>query len=103
MDNNKNICVSGTIRTPDDGLVLCQQNEIFGDEGQHVNGCEYTLGRDDIYKEMRILGYDYGPEFQRLCFVGTNDFHEIYGICEWTGNFVTFLDGLLQSMIVSAP
>ncbi|CAG2174729.1 unnamed protein product, partial [Oppiella nova] len=102
IDSNGNVCVSGTVRAPGDGMVLTSQYKINSGNGQDVNGCEYTLGRDDIYKKMRILGYDYGPEFQRLCKVETNDFHEIYGICEWTGNCVTFLDGLLQSMIVSA-
>lgn len=64
---------------------------------------EFCLERDDIYKEFRILGYDFGQSFRRLAKISTNDFHDYYGICEWNGNMVTFLDGLLQSMCLAKP
>ncbi|CAG2102296.1 unnamed protein product, partial [Medioppia subpectinata] len=64
---------------------------------------QYSLDRKDIYKELGVLGLDYGPNFQRLKRIQTNDFRDIYGINEWDGNFVTYLDAMLQSMVFAAP
>ena len=64
---------------------------------------EYTLNAEDIYKELAIVGYDYSGEFKGLKSVRTHDLQEVYGICEWSGKLVTFLDALFQSMICAAP
>jgi hypothetical protein len=66
-----------------------------------LSTCEYILDRDDIYKELRIQGCDYGQEFRRLRRIGTNDFRHVYGINEWTGNVVTYVDALLHSTYLS--
>ena len=34
--------------------------------------------------------------------IQTNNFHDIYGTNEWTGNLVTFLDAFIQLMNLSA-
>ena len=62
---------------------------------------EIVLNAKDIYKDLRILGYDYGPKFQRLLSVKTNDFKTIHGEIEWDGNWITFMDAILQSMITA--
>jgi hypothetical protein len=91
----------GEIRAPGDD-VLVAQHKIYENENK-LSLCEYKLERDDIYKELRIMGYDYGPEFRRLLKVGTNDFQEMYAINEWTGNIVTYLDAITQLAILTLP
>ncbi|CAG2173426.1 unnamed protein product [Oppiella nova] len=98
---NDNLCVVGKIRAPGDD-VLIAQNKIHENENK-ISLCEYKLERDDIYKELRVMGLDYGPEFRRLRKVGTNDFKEIYAVNEWTGNWVTYMDAVLQSMAFAMP
>ncbi|CAG2107868.1 unnamed protein product [Medioppia subpectinata] len=94
-------CVRGYIRVvANNDIVLLAQNKLNGIE-HRFSHCEYRLERDDIYKDLRILGLDYGPEFQRLRRVATNDFNEMYGLCEWDGNFVTFLDSMFHSVYLS--
>jgi len=55
------------------------------------------MGTADIYKELRLRGYNYGAEFRGInrvstdgCFVDIN----------WKNNWVTFIDCMLQSSVV---
>ncbi|CAG2175521.1 unnamed protein product, partial [Oppiella nova] len=98
---NDNLCCVGKIRAPGDD-VLVAQHKIYENE-TNLSKCEYILERDDIYKELRILGLDYGPEFRRLLKVGTNDYKNFYALNEWTGNWVTYMDAVLQSMALALP
>ena len=98
---NDNICAQGKVRPALEDTLLVQQ--IIHEKQNQVLENEFNLYADDIYKDLRVMGYDYSGEFQRLKNIRTNDFKEIYGICEWNGNVVTFLDALLQSMILAAP
>ncbi|CAG2102323.1 unnamed protein product, partial [Medioppia subpectinata] len=59
----------------------------------------YAIGRADIYKNIGALGLDFGPAFQRLRSFCTDDFRVAYGRCEWTGNPVTYLDGMFAAMM----
>jgi hypothetical protein len=94
VTENGIIRCAGTIKAPGpDNDVLIGQHKI---DNAHLTDCAHTLDRDDIYKLIRIQGIDFGPEFRRVRRIGTNDFLIVHGVCEWTGNFVTFLDGLLQ-------
>ncbi|XP_054160820.1 fatty acid synthase-like [Oppia nitens] len=96
------ICCSGKVsRLTDDGLYA--QNLIYENDEHMELTDEYKLTRDDIYKDLRIVGYDYGPAFRRLKSVRTNNFVEILGSCEWNGLFVPFLDSLLQSSAFVLP
>ncbi|CAG2102295.1 unnamed protein product [Medioppia subpectinata] len=98
---NDNVCVVGKVRTPDDEVLLTP-NAIL-ERQKLMASTQYSLDRKDIYKELGILGLDYGPHFQRLKRIQTNDFRDIYGINEWDGNFVTYLDAMLQSMAFTVP
>ncbi|CAG2102742.1 unnamed protein product [Medioppia subpectinata] len=96
-----NICVVGKMRTPDDEVLLTP-NAIFDRQNLMVN-IESSLDREDIYKKLGVLGLDYGPHFQRLKSIHTNDFRDIYGINEWDGNLVTYLDAMMQTIIFLNP
>ena len=98
---NDNICCTGRMRYSENDTLL-SQNLIHQNENKVIEN-EIILQRNDIYKEFRVNGYDYKNQFQRLKTIRTNDFKHIYGTTEWNGNFVTFLDSLLQSMLINLP
>ncbi|KAM6175935.1 fatty acid synthase [Erethizon dorsatum] len=55
------------------------------------------LSSVDVYKELRLRGYDYGPHFQGIfeaCLRGKQ------GRLLWRDNWVTFLDTMLQMTIL---
>ena len=64
---------------------------------------EVVLNTKDIYKDLKVRGYDYGKHFQKLLSLKTNDFNEIHGEVEWDGNWITFVDSLLQSALMGQP
>ena len=98
---NDNVCCQGKVYGPEDDSLLLQsqfyenQNRVFDDE--------LTLTRDDIYKDLRVRGYDYSGEFKKLRQIRTNNFQDLVGQCEWDGNMITFLDNLLQAQILVSP
>lgn len=57
----------------------------------------FRLTAGDVYKELRLRGYDYGPHFQGVVeasLEGTS------GQLLWKDNWVTFLDAMLQVSIL---
>ena len=98
---NDNECCRGKVYGPIDDSLLLQsqfyenQNRVFDDE--------LTLNKDDIYKDLRVRGYDYSGEFQKLIRIRTNDFQTLLGECEWDGNVVSFVDNLLQAQMLASP
>ena len=61
------------------------------------------LTTDQIYKDLRIQGYDYGPKFKGLISLRHNHLKKLYGRVEWNGNWITFLDAVLQSQAIVIP
>ncbi|GAB6031066.1 hypothetical protein CHUAL_007877 [Chamberlinius hualienensis] len=52
----------------------------------------------DIYKEFRLKGYQFGPAFQTVSELN------VEGNCgkiKWSDNWVTFIDGIIQTGIIS--
>ena len=99
---NQNLCCLGKIRSPDEEF-LCVQEIIHDMNENKMSETEITLNTSDIYKDLRAVGYDYGPLFRGLKSIKTNDFQKIEGNVEWDGNWVTFMDALLQTMAVAMP
>ncbi|XP_072167778.1 fatty acid synthase-like [Diadema setosum] len=56
------------------------------------------LEKGDVYKELRLRGYEYGPDFQGVLQI-KDDGSE--GTLAWTGNWVTFTDTMLQVSILN--
>ena len=54
---------------------------------------EVHLTSDCIYKELRLRGYDYGPTFQGILGASSSG---TKGELLWNGNWVSFLDTMLQ-------
>ena len=99
MENNNVSCL-GRIRCPDEDS-LCVQHLV--EEMKGSTESEILIDTNDIYKDLRIMGYDYGPMFRGLKNIKTKDFQTMNGSVDWTGNWVTFMDSLLQTMAVSMP
>ena len=55
------------------------------------------LDNKNIYKELRVRGYDYGNTFQGLV-EGTSD--GSYGKVKWMDQWVSFVDSMIQSAIM---
>ena len=87
------------MRTTDEYSLFVQ--DIIEEQNNNIDEEEIILQESDIYKDLRVCGYDYGPFFKRLKNIRTKDFRKFNGIIEWDGNWVTFMDGLLQTMAVT--
>uniref|UniRef100_A0A673VNW4 Fatty acid synthase n=1 Tax=Suricata suricatta TaxID=37032 RepID=A0A673VNW4_SURSU len=57
----------------------------------------FRLSRADVYKELRLHSYDYGPHFQDIL---ESDLEGRTGRLLWKANWVTFLDAMLQMSIL---
>ncbi|CAG2101114.1 unnamed protein product, partial [Medioppia subpectinata] len=94
IHKNDNMCAVGTVRRGADDMLT--EQHLISDGQPVVSECEYRLDRESIKKELHIRGYEYSKGFQSLTNMRTNDFRRVSADIEWTGNMVTFLDGLLQ-------
>ena len=58
----------------------------------------FTLDSSDIYRELRIRGYEYGRSFRLLSQILIPSPNEsmIHGVSEWKGQWISFTDSLLQ-------
>uniref|UniRef100_A0A8C7CZE9 Fatty acid synthase n=1 Tax=Oncorhynchus kisutch TaxID=8019 RepID=A0A8C7CZE9_ONCKI len=96
VSENGNLAVSGKVSILEDSALdsFCSQigKPVAGDDGDP----ELRLTAHDIYKELRLRGYDYGKTFQGI--LESNNAG--VGKLQWTGNWVTFLDTMLQMIVV---
>ncbi|XP_017099797.2 fatty acid synthase [Drosophila bipectinata] len=56
------------------------------------------LGTKDIYKELRLRGYDYSGAFQGIL---EADIAAVTGKLQWMDNWISFMDTMLQFRILS--
>ncbi|XP_023507490.1 fatty acid synthase isoform X2 [Equus przewalskii] len=59
----------------------------------------FHLAQGDVYKELRLRGYDYGPHFQGIL---KANLEGNTGQLLWKDNWVTFLDTMLQMSILGS-
>ncbi|XP_058417918.1 fatty acid synthase isoform X2 [Diceros bicornis minor] len=59
----------------------------------------FHLAQGDVYKELRLCGYDYGPHFQGIL---KANLEGNTGQLLWKDNWVTFLDTMLQMSILGS-
>ncbi|CAG2120879.1 unnamed protein product, partial [Medioppia subpectinata] len=101
LESGNVVCV-GKVRTSDE-YTLSLQHVLVDTEANLDKEVEVNLTTADLYKDLKILGYDYGPKFRRIKTMRTNDFEKINGQISWDGNWVTFMDSLLQTMAAGMP
>lgn len=100
VSQSGNLIVSGKVYQWED-----PDPKLF-DNGNSVDAADpadpmatFRLSQGDVYKELRLRGYDYGPHFRNI--------HEASlegntGRLLWKDNWVTFLDSMLQITILSS-
>ncbi|GFY74596.1 fatty acid synthase [Trichonephila inaurata madagascariensis] len=89
------------------GSVVCTGRVNVLNETKHKDSTQcfkdedmknLSLDASDVYKELRLRGYEYGPKFQGI--IGA-DVEGNRGLLKWTGQWVAFLDSLLQLTVLS--
>ncbi|KAJ7984800.1 hypothetical protein DPEC_G00358530 [Dallia pectoralis] len=94
---NGNLAVSGKVSILEEAALDSFHSQI----GEPLTGADVDsklrLTASDIYKELRLRGYDYGKTFQGI--LESNNTGDS-GKLQWTGNWVTFLDTMLQMIVV---
>ncbi|XP_077259705.1 LOW QUALITY PROTEIN: fatty acid synthase-like, partial [Temnothorax americanus] len=86
------IVVTGIVRIP----TNIENEKISANLAEYVDD-EEEMNRKDIYKELRLRGYQYTGVFRGLksaSVTGSN------GHIAWTYNWVTFMDSMLQMKIL---
>lgn len=90
------VCVTGVARICKDNPSTQQFERQFVQTEKKED--VMTLTQSEIYKELRVRGYDYGPTFQGLI-EATADGSS--GKVKWLDNFISFSDSLLQLAVFS--
>jgi len=89
--------VSGRITLSPDSSTLIPVTENFTNSD---SGNWLELTSSDIYKELRLRGYEYGPTFQGI--LSTTNLGD-RGSLKWIDNWVSFLDAMLQIQVLRLP
>nr|AXS78290.1 fatty acid synthase [Anisakis simplex] len=94
--DGEQLAASGYIRIVDENTPFYYSNFKEIETSQLAERIE--LDTEDAYKEFLLRGYEYGQAFRgiyRTCNSGER------GMLYWTGNWVTFLDSLLQTALLA--
>lgn len=94
INEGDSVAVSGKIFEPSDASL--QLSKVVVKAGAPSNGY-IKMAAHDVYKELRLRGYEYGPTFQGI---KESDNHGNEGLLKWDGNWVVFLDTMLQFSIL---
>lgn len=103
FEANNLVCTGkATVMENDDGLEVQDTIEPAIEEDykqRHSSEFDYLSTRE-IYKELRIRGYDYGPKFQGLTEARSDG---AIGKVKWDGHFISFMDSMLHISLVALP
>uniref|UniRef100_A0A914ZHK0 Fatty acid synthase n=1 Tax=Parascaris univalens TaxID=6257 RepID=A0A914ZHK0_PARUN len=94
--DGEQLAASGNIRIAEEGAPF-YYNDFEGIETSQLAE-RIELDTEDAYKEFLLRGYEYGQAFRgiyRTCNSGER------GMLYWTGNWITFLDSLLQTALLA--
>ncbi|RWS07063.1 fatty acid synthase-like protein, partial [Dinothrombium tinctorium] len=86
-------CVSGTICEP--------KEKIFPtfDYSSDMDEKILNLETKDVYKELRVRGYDYGSSFQGVVEAASDGSR---ARVKWTGNWISFADAMLHPYLLAS-
>lgn len=87
------LAVSGTIKIPEN----IEMEELLLDPIDYDTKSGLMLERGDVYKELRLRGYDYAGIFRGI---NKSDTKANAGELEWINNWVSFMDTMLQFSIM---
>jgi fatty acid synthase len=52
---------------------------------------------------VECTGYDYGPKFKCIQQIKYENLNKIYGKIKWNGNWISFMDSMIQMMATAIP
>jgi fatty acid synthase, animal type len=87
------LAVSGNIRVPENIVP----EELSSDPIESDTESGLQLEKGDVYKELRLRGYDYDGIFRGI---NRTDSKANVGELEWTENWTSFMDTMLQFSIM---
>lgn len=87
------LAMSGVIKVPED----IEMEELPLDPMTYDKKSGLLLERGDVYKELRLRGYDYGGIFRGI---NKTDSCANAGELEWANNWISFMDTMLQFSIM---
>ncbi|XP_054286913.1 fatty acid synthase-like [Macrosteles quadrilineatus] len=87
------VAVSGRVRLPED----VEKEQLTLPPPPKPQGDFLDLERADIYKDLRLRGYDYTGVFRG---VSQADNKGVTGKLDWIGNWISFIDTMLQFSIL---
>ncbi|XP_075072878.1 fatty acid synthase [Mixophyes fleayi] len=97
VSENGNLTASGKISIIEENSLNDFHNQLTDSVSKNNETEDFLLSDKDVYKELRLRGYDYGPTFQGI--IESNSRGD-KGKLLWTGNWVTFLDNMLQMLVL---
>ncbi|XP_071781118.1 fatty acid synthase [Centroberyx gerrardi] len=97
VSENGNLAVSGKVSILEDAALDSFHAQMGKPVAKDDGDPKMKLTAHDIYKELRLRGYDYGKTFQGI--LESNNAGDS-GKLQWSGNWVTFLDTMLQMIVV---
>ncbi|NXE39642.1 FAS synthase, partial [Ptilorrhoa leucosticta] len=98
VSGNGNLSVSGKISLLENTAQKNFHNQPDGFRTQVDRSSTSGLLKEDIYQELHLRGYNYGPTFQGVLECNSEG---DAGKVLWNGNWVTFLDTLLHVLILA--
>ncbi|NXC72710.1 FAS synthase, partial [Anhinga anhinga] len=100
VSGNGNLAVSGKISLLESTALKNFHNQLADFQTEVDTSSESRLLKEDIYQELHLRGYNYGPTFQGVLECNNE---ASTGKVLWNGNWVTFLDSLLHLLILTDP
>ncbi|XP_019721138.1 fatty acid synthase [Hippocampus comes] len=97
ISENGDLAVSGKVSILEDAALDSFHSQLNQEALKTSEDPKRKLLAHDVYKELRLRGYEYGKTFQGILEsnnAGNN------GKLQWMGNWVTFLDTMLQMIVV---
>lgn len=89
---NDQVTASGKITIPESGI----QTKLIVQQSFNENS-EFYLTGNEVYKELRLRGYEYGPHFRPIQ-KSSSDGRQTE--IAWSGNWITFIDAMLQTILL---
>ncbi|XP_049271381.1 fatty acid synthase-like [Rhipicephalus sanguineus] len=83
------VVASGTIRPGEENETILDQEPL----SSPTETLTYEVDAEDIYKELRLRGYEYDGPFLGIL---KADIQRPCGKMRWSGNWVAFIDSMLQ-------
>ena len=97
LTESENLVVSGQVRLLEEKLDIDQMSQLNSKKQMEQTDTKDCMFKQEIYKELRLRGYEYKDQFQPL---EKSDLDGTCALLRWNGNWVPFLDAMLQMNVL---